>query len=103
MLTIRSLFLGLNFWSMKIGTIAQENRKAGKNLRFLLLPAFLLSLDIFLVQSMLTELFITFLRLLVNFSEMVRNISFSRLVRLERCRSCHVLVPMLCPDPVGLS
>ena len=35
--------LGIKFLQHEVGTIAQENRKAGNNLRFLLLPVFLLS------------------------------------------------------------
>src|SRR6266478_8563491 len=52
---------------------------------------------------MLVKLFVTFAALLINLAETVWNISFSRLVGLERHRSCDLVVPIFCPDPIAVA
>src|SRR6267143_1139259 len=98
MLTIRSLFLGLNFWSTK--KINQETRKPRTETNLSIIPGFLASR---LINPMSIELFVRFPTLLINLSEATRHNAMTRFVGLERCRSCHLIVPMLGPDTVGVS
>src|SRR5438270_10229345 len=98
MLTIRPLFLGLNFCSTK--KINQETRKPRTEMNLSIIPGFVASR---LVKPMLIELFVADLAALVNFAETVRNISFSWFVGLERCRPCYGVVPMFCPNSIGFT
>ncbi len=55
------------------------------------------------MQAILVKAAIAFTALLINLTETIRHSSLSRFVRLERCRSCHLVVPIFRPDAVGLA
>src|SRR5439155_3003426 len=102
-LTIRSRFFSLNCWSI-LNQLAQSPRRTqrkgfGSKNVVTVVP----SVRGQLVQAIFIKSVVAFPAAIVDFAQTIRQRLVLWPIPLERCRSCHFVVPIFRPDTVGLA